>query len=374
MSHMTKKEAKESLFDLLRSEVELEKKQWFAKVEEECRLKAKEESIRILCTAMQRYVADQVTASSSGVIVLPNEDIKGKIIGKEGRNIKSLEMATGMEFVIGDSSETITISGFNPIRREIARKTLVTLLADGRINPTRIEEIAQKCESEVNLTIEEVGQQVVVELGFSGIHKDIIQLLGMLQFRTSYTQNVLEHCKETAHFARLIAEELGLNPKLAARCGLLHDIGKAISHEVEGPHAMVGAEFAKKCGENSIVVNAIAAHHEDVPPTSIYSIITILADTISASRIGARKETLSAYIKRVEQLEEIAKTFDGVKKAYALQAGREIRVIVDEVSIDDEACLLLARNMAKRIEQEMNFPGQIKINVIREKRCIEYAK
>jgi ribonuclease Y len=371
---MNRKEAKDQLLATLKNEVTMENQQWIAKAEDDAKLKAKEQAVAILCTAMQRYVADQVANGSSGVVVLPSEEIKGKIIGKEGRNIKSLEMATGMEFVIGDTSETITISGFNPVRREIARKALTILLADGRINPTRIEEVVAKCESEVNESIEEVGQQVVLEFGFSGMHKEIIKMIGMLQFRTSYTQNVLEHSKETAYFSRMIAEELGLNSKIAARCGLLHDIGKAVSHEIEGPHAIVGSEFLRKHGEHPIIVNAVAAHHDDVVPSSVYAIIVMIADAMSASRTGARKETLAAYIKRLEQLEEIASSFEGVKKAYALQAGREVRVIVDENELDDAASHLLARELAARIEKEMSFPGQIKINVIREKRHIEYAK
>lgn len=374
ISHMNRKEAKDQLLATLKNEVTMENQQWIAKAEDDAKLKAKEQAVAILCTAMQRYVADQVANGSSGVVVLPSEEIKGKIIGKEGRNIKSLEMATGMEFVIGDTSETITISGFNPVRREIARKALTILLADGRINPTRIEEVVAKCESEVNESIEEVGQQVVLEFGFSGMHKEIIKMIGMLQFRTSYTQNVLEHSKETAYFSRMIAEELGLNSKIAARCGLLHDVGKAVSHEIEGPHAIVGSEFLRKHGEHPIIVNAVAAHHDDVVPSSVYAIIVMIADAMSASRTGARKETLAAYIKRLEQLEEIASSFEGVKKAYALQAGREVRVIVDENELDDAASHLLARELAARIEKEMSFPGQIKINVIREKRHIEYAK
>lgn len=374
ISRMSRKEAKDMLLGLLKNEVELENQQWLAKSEEQFRVKAKDHANQILSTTMQRYAADQVVSNSSGVVTLPNEEIKGKIIGKEGRNIKALEMATGMEFVIGDTSETITISGFNPIRREIARKSLVILLQDGRINPTRIEEVVAKCESEVNETIEEIGHQTILEFGFSGVHPEVVKMIGMLQFRTSYTQNVLEHSKETAYFARMIAEELGLDSKLAARCGLLHDIGKAVSHEIEGPHAIVGSEFLRKHGENSVLVNAVAAHHDDIPGTSVYATIVVIADTISASRIGARKETLAAYIKRLEQLEEIANSFDGVKKAYALQAGREVRIIVNETELDDAASLVLARNIANRVEKEMNFPGQIKVNVIREKRHIEYAK
>jgi ribonuclease Y len=373
-SNMSQSDARRVMLESLRDEVKLENQQWIAKVTEEVREKAKERSVHILCTAMQRYLADQIASHSSCVVHLPNEEMKGRIIGKEGRNIKSLEMATGMEFVIGESPEAITISGFNPIRREVARKALAMLVQDGRINPSRIEEVVAKCEDEINDKINEVGQQTCLELGFSNIHKELRSLLGKLYFRTSYTQNVLEHCKEVAHFARLIADELGLDGSVAARCGLLHDIGKAVSSEVEGPHATIGADLAKKYGESAVIVNAIEAHHEDVAPASVYAIITIIADAISASRVGARKETLTAYVKRLEQLEEIACGFDGVKKAYALQAGREVRIIVDETLVSDEAAAILARDIAAKVEAEMNFPGQIKVNVIRELRAIEYAR
>lgn len=374
ISGLKREEAKKVLFDSLLEEVKLEGQKWIAKVEEETRIQAKERSTKILCTAMQRYLPEQVTLHSSSVIHLPNDEMKGRIIGKEGRNIKSLEMATGMEFVIGETPEIITISGFNPIRREIARRALTKLIQDGRINPTRIEEVVAKCEADLNVTIEEIGQQTILEFGFAGVHPEIAMLLGKLHFRTSFTQNNLDHSKEVAYFARMIAEELGLDGKLAARCGLLHDIGKALSAEVEGPHAIIGGDLAKQYGEDPIVVNAIAAHHEEVPPKTIYAFITHLADAISASRPGARKETLSTYIKRLEQLEEISQSFSGVKKAYALQAGREIRVIVDEDSLSDENAAVLARDLAHRIETEMNFPGQIRVSVIREKRVIEYAK
>jgi len=323
--------------------------------------------------AMQRYTADLVASHLSGVVHLPNEEMKGRIIGKEGRNIKALEMATGMEFIIGESSD-ITVSGFNPIRREIAVRTLEKLINDGRINPTRIEESVAQCEKDIEEIIQEYGKNAVLEFNLQGIHPEIITLLGKLHFRTSYSQNVLVHSKEVGIFCRMIAEELGLDGALALRAGLLHDIGKAVTAEVEGPHASIGGDIAKRCGENSIVVNAIAAHHEEVPFTSIYAIIVVIADTISASRPGARRETLTAYIKRLEKLEEIAGSFDGVKKVYAVQAGREIRVIVEEDMLDDEQASLLAHNLARRVEQEMNFPGQIKINVIREKRSIEYAR
>ncbi|MBL4588414.1 ribonuclease Y [Candidatus Babeliales bacterium] len=374
LSGMKKDEAKKYLVDSLREEVKVEQQKWIVKATEETRLVAKEKSIKILCTAMQRYLPEQVTLHSSSIIHLPNEEMKGRIIGKEGRNIKALEMATGMEFVIGEIPEIITISGFNPIRREIAKRTLNKLINDGRINPTRIEETVENCEKELDHSIEEIGHQTLMEFGFSQLHPELNILLGKLHFRTSFTQNNLEHSKEVAYFARMIAEEFGLDGKLASRCGLSHDIGKAISAEVEGPHALIGADFAKKYGEDPIVVNAIAAHHEEVPSKTIYGFITHLADAISASRPGARKETLSTYIKRLEQLEDLSHNFDGVKKAYALQAGREIRVIVDEDRLDDDRATLLARDIANKIESEMNFPGQIKVNVIREKRIIEYAK
>ncbi len=373
-SGMKQDEAKRVLFESLEKEVKLSNQKWISKVEEEFRETAKERSTSILSSAMQRYMTEQVTLHSSSIITLPNEEMKGRIIGKEGRNIKALEMATGMEFVIGDTPEIITISGFNPIRREVAKRSLTKLIQDGRINPTRIEETVAKVESELESNIEEIGQQTVLEFGFRGVHTEIVKLLGRLYFRTSFTQNNLVHSKEVAYFARMIASELGLNPEIAARGGLFHDIGKAVSAEVEGPHAIIGGNLAKEYGEDPIVVNCIACHHEEVPPISVYGFIVHIADAISASRPGARKETLSTYIKRLEQLEEISNGFEGVKKAYALQAGREIRVIVDEDRLDDDKAAVLARDLAQRIEQEMAFPGEIKVNVIREKRFIQAAR
>ena len=373
LSNMTTEEAKQSLLDTIHSEVKLTSQKWVQKVEDEAKQMAKDRAVRHIATAMQRVAADHVATYSSGVVHLPNEEMKGRIIGKEGRNVKSLEMATGMEFIIGDSSD-IVISGFNPVRREIAYRALQRLVADGRINPTRIEETVAQCEKEIEEVIEETGKQVVLEYNLQGVHPEIVTLLGKLYFRTSFSQNVLIHCKEVAVFARIIAEELGLDGAIALRSGLLHDIGKAVTAEVEGPHALIGADIARRCGEDKLVVNAIAAHHEEVPAESIYAIIVIVADTLSASRPGARHETLTAYVKRLEKLEEIAATFTGVKKAYALQAGREIRIIVEEDHLDDENARILARDVARKIEEEMNFPGQIKVNVIREKRCIEYAR
>ncbi|HSC24844.1 MAG TPA: ribonuclease Y [Candidatus Babeliales bacterium] len=373
VSGMSKDDAKGALFATIDSEVRLSSQKFVQKIEEEARQTAKEKATNIIVSAMQRYTADLVAPYLSGIVHLPNEEMKGRIIGKEGRNIKALEMATGMEFIIGESPD-ITVSGFNPIRREVAIRTLEKLITDGRINPTRIEESVAQCEKDIEEIIQEYGKNAVLEFNLQGIHPEIITLIGKLHFRTSYSQNVLVHCKEVGVFARMIAEELGLDGALALRAGLLHDIGKAVTAEIEGPHASIGGDIAKRCGENATIVNAIAAHHEEVPFASIYAIIVVIADTISASRPGARRETLTAYIKRLEKLEEIAGTFEGVKKAYAVQAGREIRVIVEEDSLSDEQANLLAHNLARRIEQEMTFPGQIKVNVIREKRSIEYAR
>jgi ribonuclease Y len=372
---MTQEKARQVLLDSLEDEVRLSNQKWLQKIEDEARQFGKEKAISILVTTMQRYTADQVSPHTSGIVQLPNDDMKGRIIGKEGRNIKALEMATGMEFVIGDTPEVITISGFNPIRREVARRTLEKLISDGRINPTRIEETVTQCEKELDDIIQEYGKNAILQFNLQGVKQEIISLLGKLHFRTSFSQNVLMHSIEVAMFARIIAEELGLEkPEIAMRGGLLHDIGKAVSAEVEGPHALIGADIAKRCGEHPYVVNAIAAHHEEVPFTSIYSPIVMIADTISASRPGARRETLSAYVKRLEKLEEICNTFEGVKKAYALQAGREVRIVIQETLLDDDKAALLARDIARKVEKEMTFPGQIKVNVIREKRAIEYAR
>lgn len=374
LGSMSKEDAKKNLLNTLEAEVVHSAEKWIQKVEQEAQDLAKQKAAEITVTAMQRYTVDEIPAVTSGSVQLPSEDMKGRIIGKEGRNIKALEMATGMEFIIDDSSEMIIISGFNPIRREIAKRSLERLVQDGRINPTRIEETVAKCEEELDELIQEYGKNAVLEFGLQGVHPEIVTLLGKLYFRTSYSQNVLQHCKEVGLFARMIAEELGLDGSIALRAGLFHDIGKAITAEVEGPHAMIGAEIAKRCGESEEVVNAIAAHHEEVPFTSIYAPITVIADTISASRPGARRETFSAYVKKLEKLEEIAHSFSGVKKAYALQAGREIRIIIQEDKLGDDDATSLAREVAKTIEKEMNFPGQIKVNVIREKRAIEYAR
>lgn len=374
LSGMTKDDAKRTLIQTIESEVKHASEKWVQKIEAEAKDTAKQKSAEIVTTAMQRYTADYVSEATSGTVALPNEEMKGRIIGKEGRNIKALEMATGMEFIIGETPEMITISGFNPVRREIAKRSLERLVSDGRINPSRIEETVQKCEAEIDEMIQEYGKNIILEFNLQGVHSEIVTLLGKLHFRTSYSQNVLQHSKEVAIFARMVAEELGLDGEVALRSGLFHDIGKAMSAEIEGPHAQIGADIAKRCGESDDVVNAIAAHHEEVPFTSIYAPIVVIADTISASRPGARRETFTAYLKKLTKLEEIANSFDGVKKAYALQAGREVRIIIEEDMLNDEQAAMLARDIAKKVEEEMSFPGQIKVNVIREKRAIEYAR
>jgi len=371
---ISRKDAKKILLEVLEDETKIKNQKFIQKIEDETRQIAKQKSIDILATSMQRYLSEQVTLHSSSVIHLSNEEVKGKIIGKEGRNIRALEIATGMEFVIGETPDTVIISGFNPVRREIAKRSLNKLIQDGRINPTRIEETVAECERTINEEIEEFGRQAVLEFGFSDIHPEIIKLLGKLYFRTSYTQNVLHHSCEVASLAKMIAYELGLDPLIAARCGLLHDIGKAVSSEIDGSHASVGANLARQYGESSLIVSSIASHHEEVPFSSSYGILVLVADAISASRPGARRESLSSYIQRLDQLEKIAINFEGVKKSYAFQAGRELRVIVDESSVSDEETIILARDIAKKIEETINFPGQIKVNVIRESRVIEYAR
>lgn len=367
---MSQEEARTALFENLEKEVRAAHQRWLQKMEDDVRAEAKERSCRILVDAMQRYTSDCVAGSTACVIHLPNDDMKGRIIGKEGRNIKVLEMSTGVDIIIDDTPEIITLSSFNPVRREIARRSIEKLLADGRINPSRIEDTVHFVEKEVQEIIAEKGKEALLKLNIHNVAPELIQLLGELHFRTSFSQDVLAHSVEVAFMARMLAEELGLSrPDLAARAGLFHDIGKAVSSEHEGPHAQVGAEVAQRCGEDPIVINAIAAHHEEVPFKTPYDILVLIADTISASRPGARRETLAAYLKRLERLEGIANEFLGVKRAFALQAGREIRIIVEEDHLGDSESTQLAYEVARRVENEVkNFPGPIKVNVIREKR------
>ncbi len=374
LAQMTSEEAKQLLLKQVEEETRHEAAKLIRQIENEAKEEANKKAKEILALAINRYAGEFVTEKTVSVVPLPSEEMKGRIIGREGRNIRALEAATGIDVIIDDTPEVVVLSGFNPIRREVARLSLERLMADGRIHPARIEEVVNKTTQEVDTAIRETGEQTCFDVGIHGLHPEIVKLLGKLKYRTSYGQNVLQHSMEVAFMAGIMASELGLDPKEAKRAGLLHDIGKAVDHEMEGPHALIGAELAKKYGETEAIVHAIAAHHEDVPPETVLAILVSAADTLSGARPGARKETLESYIKRIENLERIAQSFNGVSKAYAIQAGREVRIIVESELLNDEDITLLAHDVAKRIEQEMRYPGQIKVFVIREKRAIAYAK
>jgi len=374
ISGLSVDEAKEVLLKNVENEVKHEMailiKDIEAKAKEEAEIRAK----NIIAMAIQKCAADHVSEVTVSVVPLPNDEMKGRIIGREGRNIRTLETLTGIDLIIDDTPEAVILSGFDPIRREIARITLEKLILDGRIHPARIEEMVEKARKEVENTICQEGENATFETGVHGLHPEIVRLLGKLKFRTSYGQNVLSHSIEVARLAGLMAAELGVDVNLAKRAGLLHDIGKAVDHEVEGSHVTIGADIAKKYKESNEVVNAIASHHGDVEATSIIAVLVQAADSISAARPGARRETLESYIKRLEKLEEIANSFDGVDKCFAIQAGREIRIMVKPEDVSDSDIALIARDIVKRIENELDYPGQIKVNVIRETRYIEYAK
>jgi ribonuclease Y len=373
ISTLTAEQAKELLIRAMENEARYEGAKLIKRIENEAKEDADKKAKKIIATAIQRYSGDFVAERTVSVVQLPGDEMKGRIIGREGRNIRAIEAATGIDLIIDDTPEAVILSGFNPVRREVARLALIKLISDGRIHPARIEDVVKKVGQEVDTAIKEAGEQAAFDLGVHGIHGDLIKYLGRLKYRTSYAQNVLQHSVEVGALCGMMASELGLKEKLARRMGLLHDIGKAIDHEVEGPHAVIGSKLAKKFGESSGVVHAIGAHHEDVPPSTVYALLVQAADGLSGARPGARKELLENYIRRIEDLEGIANGFKGVANTYAIQAGREIRVIVESDKVSDEESVLLSRDIAKKIEESLTFPGQIKVTVIRETRSVEYA-
>lgn len=374
IAQMTAEEAKRELKENLISEAKVEAAAIMKEIKETAERNAEKEARELIIQAIYRCAADHAVESTVSVVNLPNEEMKGRIIGREGRNIRSFETATGIDVIVDDTPEAVILSGYDPIRREVARMALEKLITDGRIHPTRIEEVVEKTQKEMEMLIREAGEQAAFDVGVQGLHAEVVKLLGKLKYRTSYGQNVLQHSKEVAILAGLMAAELGLDPNLAKRSGLLHDIGKAIDRETEGTHTEIGANFLSRLGENPIIINAVASHHGDVPQETPYPVLVQAADAISGARPGARREPLEAYIKRLEKLEELADSFKGVSKAFAIQAGREVRVIVECETIDDLATTILAGDIAKKIEQEMEYPGQIKVTVIRETRATEFAK
>ena len=371
---MTREEAKKSLIDEMTEEAKHDSAKRIRVIEEEAKEEAVRKSQKIVALAIERLAGDFVAERSVTVFPLPNDELKGKIIGREGRNIRALEAATGIDLIVDDTPETVVISGHNPIRREIARLSLEKLVSDGRIHPGRIEEVVRKSEQELDEAIREAGQKAIFDVGIHGVHPEIVKLLGRLKYRYSYAQNVLLHSIEAAFICGAMAAELGLNEKQARRAALLHDIGKAVDHEVEGSHAIIGAELARKYGESPKIVNAIAAHHEDVKAETILAPLVDAADALSGARPGARREMMESYVRRLEDLERIANSFKGVEKSYAVQAGREVRVMVQHDIVSDDEASRMAREMARKIESEMTYPGQIKVTVIRELRSVDYAK
>lgn len=374
ISGLSTDDAKNMLIDNIKREAEQEASIAVKEIEREAKETAERKAREIITYAIQKCSADHVAETTVSVVDLPNDEMKGRIIGREGRNIRALEQLTGIDIIIDDTPEAVVISGFDPIRREVARLALEKLIADGRIHPARIEEMVEKAKKEVEQQIKDEGEQATLDTGVHGLHPELVRLLGRLKFRTSYGQNVLKHSMEVSYLAGIMAAELGADVKLAKRGGLLHDIGKAVDHEVEGPHVTIGEDLARKYKESKSVINAIAAHHGDIEPQTVEAVLVQAADAISAARPGARRETLETYIKRLEKLEEISNSFEGVEKSFAIQAGREVRIIVKPEVTSDSSIILIAKDIVKKIEEEMEYPGQIKVNVIRESRATEYAK
>ncbi len=374
LSNLTAGEAREMLLAQVELEIRDESNRIYREIEQEAKEGADERARKIIATTMQRLTTEAVADATVSVVPIPSEDMKGRIIGREGRNIRALEMVTGVDVIIDDTPDAVTLSSFDPVRREIARIALTKLLTDGRIHPARIEEMVEKARKEVDVSIKEAGETAMVEAGAPGLHPEIVRTLGRLKYRYSYGQNQLTHAIETANLAAMIAHELGANVEVARRGGLLHDLGKAIDHDVEGTHAMLGAELARRHGVQPAVVHCIEAHHEEVEPGSVEAVITIVADAISGSRPGARRESMDHYLKRLEALEAVANGFPGVEKSFAIQAGREVRIIVKPEEVDDLGAARMAKEISKRIQESLDYPGQVKVTVIRERRSVEYAK
>ena len=374
ISGLTKEEAKKQILNELEKQVTVEKATLLKELDAKAREEANKNAKELISFAIQKCAADHTSETTVSVVALPNDDMKGRIIGREGRNIKALETLTGIDLIIDDTPEAVILSGFDPLRREVAKIALEKLIDDGRIHPSKIEEMVEKAKEEIDATIKEEGERAVLETGVIGLHPDLVRLIGKLKYRTSYGQNVLNHSIEVSNLARIMAEELGLDAKRARRAGLLHDIGKALDHDMEGTHVEIGVDILKKYKENPLVINAVEAHHGDVEPQTLEAVLVQAADAISASRPGARRETLEAYIKRLQNLEEIADSFEGVEKSFAIQAGREVRIIVKPEKVSEDTMTILARNISQKIEKEMDYPGQIKVNVIRETRVVDYAK
>ena len=374
ISGLSQEQAKQQLLSDLNKEITHEKAMMIRDLESKAKEDAVKNAREIISFAIQKCAADHTSETTVSVVSLPNDEMKGRIIGREGRNIKTLETLTGIDLIIDDTPEAVIISGFDPLRREVARIAIEKLIEDGRIHPAKIEEMVEKAKEEVAAIIKEEGERAALETGVNNLHPDIIKLIGKLKYRTSFGQNVLNHSIEVSNLARIMAEELGINSKIARRAGLLHDLGKALDHDMEGTHVELGVEILKKYKENDSVINAVEAHHGDVEPLTLEAVLVQAADAISASRPGARRETLESYIKRLEKLEEIADSFEGVEKSFAIQAGREVRLIVKPEKVSDSDMVVMAREVAKKVENEMEYPGQIKVNVIRESRVIDYAK